>query len=146
VDVTLSVPPLPGTVAKSLGTDTEDGETNIPRVHRVFEPGKPRFQLRPGEEGLSVFDAQSVNAEDILPHFRPGSLITTKDIALIKSFGLNVIKTQGDPNLPTLLQERHYEIRPGAEMVESPGGPTIRTQFKAALKKLEKAASQGDPQ
>jgi hypothetical protein len=62
-----------------------------PSVHRVFEPTKPRFQLRPGEEGLSVFDAQSVNPEDVLPHFRPGSQITTQEIQSIESQGLKVV-------------------------------------------------------
>jgi predicted ThiF/HesA family dinucleotide-utilizing enzyme len=81
---------------------------------------------------LSVFDAQSVNAEDILPHFREGSLVTTKDIEFVKSFGLDVVKTPGDASLPKLLQENHFEIRPGANMT--------RNQFKAALKALEKAA------
>jgi hypothetical protein len=29
-------------------------------LHRVFEDGKPKFQLRKGEEGLSVFDADEL--------------------------------------------------------------------------------------
>jgi len=101
------------------------------RVHRVFEKGKPRFQLRQGEEGVSVFDARKVKPEDILPSFREGSLVTTQDTETIESFGLQVVKTPGDPRLPRLLQENHAVILAGNGMT--------RKQFKQALKALEDA-------
>src|SRR4051812_10887567 len=92
------------------------------RVHRVFEKGKPRFQLRQGEEGVSVFDARKVKPEDILPSFREGSLITTQDTEWIESFGLRVVKTPGDLQLPRLLRDNHAVIGPGEGMT--------RKQFK----------------
>jgi hypothetical protein len=96
----------------------------------------PRFQLRQGEEGLSAFDAEKVTPADILPSFRPGSLITTQEISTIEAFGLIVLKTPGDPKLPQLLQDNHMEIRPGDGMT--------RKQFKAALQALEQATG-GSP-
>jgi hypothetical protein len=97
----------------------------------VYNPGKPRFQLRQGEEGLSGFDAEKVTPAEILPSFRAGSLITTQDISTIESFGLSVVKTPGDPTLPQLLQDNHMEIRPIDGIT--------RKQFKAALRALEQA-------
>lgn len=102
-----------------------------PSVPRAYNAGKPRFQLRQGEEGLLAFDAEKVTPADILPSFRPGSLITTQEIATIESFGLTVIHTPGDPALPQLLQDNHMEARPGDGM--------SRQQFKAALRALEQA-------
>jgi len=102
-----------------------------PSIHRVYNAGKPRFQLRKGEEGLSVFDATKVTPAEILPSFRPGSLITTQEIATIESLGLSVVRTPGDPAFPRLLRENHMEIRPGEDMT--------RKQFKEALRRLEQA-------
>ena len=102
-----------------------------PSVHRVYQPGKPRFQLRQGEEGISLFDAELVTPAEILPHYRPGSRVTTQEIATIESFGLKVVETPGDPGLPDLLRNNHLEIRPGDAMT--------RKQFKATLKALEQA-------
>src|SRR5688500_2724326 len=87
-----------------------------PSVHRVYNAGRPRFQLRRGEEAISVLDAEKLTPVDILPSFRPGSLIATQTIATIESFGLVVARTPGDPKLPQLL---------------------TRNQFKAALRALE---------
>jgi hypothetical protein len=101
-----------------------------PSVHRVYNAGKPRFQLRQGEEAISVFDAEKLTPADILPSFRPGSLIATQAISTIESFGLIVVHTPGDPKLPKLLQDNHMDIRPGDGMT--------RNQFKAAPKALEK--------
>lgn len=100
-----------------------------PSVHRVYNAGKPRFQLRQGEEAISVFDAEKLTPADILPSFRPGSLIATHEISTIESFGLIVVHTPGDPKLPQLLRDNHWEIRPGDGMT--------RNQFKAALRALE---------
>ena len=102
-----------------------------PSIHRVYNAGKPRFQLRQGEEGLSVFDADKVTPADILPSFRPDSLVTTHEISTIESFGLSVVRTAGNPALPRLLQENHMEIRP----IEG----LTRKQFKEALRRLEQA-------
>lgn len=107
-----------------------------PSIHRVYNAGKPRFQLRQGEAGLSVFDAEKVTLADILPSFRVGSLITTQEIALIESFGLSVVHTPGDPMLPQLLQDNHMEIHAGDGMT--------RKQFKVALRALEQATG-GSP-
>jgi hypothetical protein len=95
----------------------------------VYNPGKPRFQLRKGEEAISVFDAEKATPADILPSFRSGSLISTHAISTIESFGLVVLHTPGDPKLPQLLQDNHMDIRPVDGM--------NRDQFKAALKALE---------
>jgi hypothetical protein len=102
-----------------------------PSIHRVYNAGKPRFQLRQGEEGLSAFDAEKVTPADILPSFRTGSLITTQEIAIIESFGLSVVHTSGDPALPQLLRDNHMEICPRDGM--------NRNQFKAALRDLEQS-------
>ncbi len=100
-------------------------------VYRVVEPGKPRFQLRQGEEGLSVFDAGKVRPEDVLPAFRPGSSVIAIEAEWLESFGLQVVKTPGESRLPELLQDNHAIICPGTGMT--------RKQFKQALKTLEDA-------
>ncbi len=105
------------------------------RVHRVYETGKPRYQLRPGEEGVSVFDALKVMAKAILPYFREGSLVTTQDVARIEAIGLRIVKTPGDPRLPELLRANHAIIGPSEGMT--------RKQFKQALNSLEEAT--GNP-
>jgi hypothetical protein len=96
-----------------------------------YTPGKPRFQLRQGEEAISVFDAEKVSPADILPSFRPDSLVATYEISIIESFGLTAVHTPGEPTLPQLLQDNHLEIQPGDGMT--------RKQFKAALRALEQA-------
>jgi hypothetical protein len=107
---------------------------NPSELHRVFEEGKPKFQLRKGEEGLSVFDADELLEHEILPNFRPGSRLATQQCAFIEGFGLKVEKADGDPSLPQKLREHHWEIRPGERMT--------RHQFKTALKKLEAAVKE----
>jgi hypothetical protein len=87
--------------------------------------------LRQGEEGLSVFDARHVKPEDIVPAFRPGSSVLSQDVEWLESFGLQLVKTPGDPQLPKLLQDNHAIICPGKGMT--------RKQFKQALKLLEAA-------
>lgn len=48
---------------------------------RVATPGKPAFQLKPGEEGISVFDPllvePSLTQEEVLSAFRQGSIALT---------------------------------------------------------------------
>jgi hypothetical protein len=98
-------------------------------VHRLTEPGKPQFQLKKGEEGLSVFDARKVAPKDVLPYFREGSQVTTKTAREIESVGLTLKSTPGHPDLPKHLQKAHMEIQKPADMT--------RGQFKQAIKKLE---------
>jgi len=100
---------------------------------RVAEPGKPAFQLRKGEEGLSVFDSDSVNPPlteaEVLSNFRPGSVLVIRALADIHVRGLIVVSIPGVGSLPQRLQDAHSEIRPGPGM--------SRIQFKQALKDLE---------
>jgi hypothetical protein len=120
---------VPPQVAEPSCDDFSGIAVAEPSVYRVYNAGKPRFQLRQGEEALSVFDAEKLTPADILPSFRPGSLIATQEISTIESFGLIVVHTPGDPKLPQLLQDNHKDIRPGDGMT--------RNQFKAALRALE---------
>jgi hypothetical protein len=85
--------------------------------------------LRQAEEAISVFDAEKLTPVDILPSFRPGSLVATQKISTIESFGLIVAHSPGDAKLQQLLQDNHIDIRPGDGMT--------RKQFKAALRALE---------
>ena len=96
---------------------------------RVVEPGKPQFQLKQGEEGLSIFDSNKVGPGDILPSFREGSQTVSRSIKDITDCGLTCVSTPGHPSLPKILQDAHMEIRPGQGMT--------RKQFKKAIKKLE---------
>ena len=102
-------------------------------VLRVAEPGKPAFQLRKGEEGISVFDIQAVRPSlteaEILSSFRAGSQAIARSIAEIEQKGLQVVPISGAEPLPERLRQAHAEVRPGAGMT--------RAQFKQALKELE---------
>ena len=138
-----AIVPVGAAIGKGVGTLTgvvagtaqreavgEVAGTAESAVHRVVTPGKAQFQLRSGEQGLSVFDASKVSPGDILSAFREGSQLTTKTVKEIEGLGLKVEKTPGDANLPQHLQEAHMEIRPGPNM-------TTRPKFKQAIKKLE---------
>ncbi len=100
---------------------------------RVADPGRPAFQLRKGEEGLSVFDPEAVNPPltelEILEHFRPGSAAVARSISEIEGKGLIVVPVPGAGDLPERLRTAHAEIRPGPSM--------SRAQFKHVLKELE---------
>jgi hypothetical protein len=102
-------------------------------VVRVATPGQPAFQLRKGEQGLSVFDLQSivpaVTEAEILAAFQTGSVALTRTVDEIKAAGLELAAVPGDPKLPPRLQQAHAEIVPGPGMT--------RNQFKTALKGLE---------
>lgn len=102
-------------------------------VIRVGSPGLAAFQLRKGEEGLSVFDPVGVDPplseEEILDAFRPGSLLVYRTIAQIASLGLIVVSSEGAETLPDRLRTAHREIRPSTQM--------SRSQFKTAIKELE---------
>jgi hypothetical protein len=102
-------------------------------VIRVGSPGVSAFQLRKGEQGLSVFDPVGVDPpltdDEILDAFRPGSLLVYRTITQITSLGMRVVPSEGAESLPERLKAAHREIRPSAQM--------LRPQFKAALKELE---------
>jgi hypothetical protein len=106
-------------------------------VLRVAEEGKPAFQLRSGEKGLSVFDADMVGPEDVLPSFREGSTTVRRTAEEIEAAGCCAIRTQGDANLPQILQDAHMEIRPGPGLGEGMSEKAARKRFKKALKELE---------
>jgi hypothetical protein len=99
----------------------------------VATPGKPAFQLRPGEEGLSVFDPLLVepplSLDEILTSFREGSLVMPIDRDVIMHCGLDVLEVIGHESLPERIRACHCEIRPWANM--------DRKAFKQALKQLE---------
>jgi hypothetical protein len=100
---------------------------------RVAEPGKPAFQLRKGEEGISVFIPEAVQPplteQEIVGAFRPGSVTVTRTSAEIEAKELRVVAVTGADSLPERLRAAHAEIRPGAGM--------SRARFKQALQELE---------
>jgi hypothetical protein len=102
-------------------------------VVRVAVPGRPAFQLRKGEEGLSVFDPDAVDPPlteaEVLSCFRPGSWAIVRSESEIAERGLIVVPVPGAAPLPPRLRNAHAEIRPGPGMT--------RDQFKQALKGLE---------
>lgn len=111
----------------------ETSEPSPQAVIRVTIPGQPAFQLRKGEEGISVFDVTAINpaltAEEILGSFRAGSQPITRSIADIEAKGLQVVPVEGAETLPERLRHAHREIRPGPGMT--------REEFKRALRELE---------
>jgi hypothetical protein len=102
-------------------------------VIRIGSPGAAAFQLRKGEEGLSVFDPIAVEPhlsdEEILDAFRPGSILVYRTVEQIASIGLTIVATDGFESLPERLRIAHREVRPAPSM--------SRSQFKDALKELE---------
>jgi hypothetical protein len=102
-------------------------------VVRVATPGHPAFQLRRGEDGLSVFDPDAVDppltGDEILDAFRPGSVLVYRTAAQVAGLGLAVVSTEGVDALPLRLRLAHAEVRPDPGM--------DRSAFKNALKGLE---------
>ena len=102
-------------------------------VVRVTELGRAAFQLRKGEEGVSLFDPGAVepplSESEILDAFRPGSVLVAREVAEIEARGLQVVSILGAESLPSRLREAHVEIRAGSGMT--------RTEFKQALRELE---------
>jgi hypothetical protein len=102
-------------------------------VIRVAMPGQPAFQLRKGEEGLSVFDPDAVDPPltdaEILLAFRTGSRAVARSVSEIQQKGLTVVPVLGGAPLPARLRDAYAEIRPGPGMT--------RDLFKQALKELE---------
>ncbi len=102
-------------------------------VVRVASPGQPAFQLRKGEQGISVFNPAQVDPplseDEILAAFRPGSVVIFRSVAVIEEHGLLVLPSAGAASLPERLCAAHCEIGPGIGME--------RPAFKAALRNLE---------
>ena len=100
---------------------------------RAAETGKPAFQLRKGEEGISVFMPDAVQPPlteaEIRAAFRPGSVVVTRTDAEITAKGLRIVPILGGEPLPDRLRAAHAEIRPGPGMG--------RPRFKQALQELE---------
>lgn len=111
--------------------DNLDSVTAV--VVRVSTPGSPAFQLRKGEEGLSVFDPAGVDPplteSEILDAFRDGSALVIRSVAAVEAAGLRVELVEGAGGLPERLRRAHRELRPGPGM--------SRPAFKQALKGLE---------
>lgn len=104
-----------------------------PRLIRVAEAGRPAFQLRPGEEGISIFDPSAVGPalteSEILDAFRTGSQLVECSLVEIEDHGLRVVPIEGADWLPLRLRQAHAEIRPAPGMT--------RSQFKKTHKELE---------
>ena len=119
--------------AREFGGGGADGSWDDDFVFRVYEPGKPAFQLKPGEEGISGFNPNLVSpprtGAEVLGSFRPGSQVMAVPVGRISAQGLTLIRTPGAGILPVRLQQSHMEIRPGPGMT--------RNQFKKALRGLE---------
>jgi hypothetical protein len=102
-------------------------------IVRITEPGRPAFQLRKGEEGISVFDQEAVKPpltdSEILNSFRAGSLPVSRSQVEIEAKGLRLVPVPGAQTLPERLREAHAEIQPGPGMT--------RSEFKKALMELE---------
>src|SRR5947209_8469901 len=102
-------------------------------VIRVTEPERSAFILRKGEEGLSVFDEDSVDPplaeKEVLESFRAGSVAIRLSVEEINAKGLKLEMIIGGETLPPRLRDSHAEIRPGSGM--------SRAAFKQALKELE---------
>lgn len=111
----------------------ETSESSPQTLVRVAIPGQPAFQLRKGEEGISVFDVAAIEpalpVEEILESFRPGSQAVMRSVGDIEAKGLQVVQIEGAETLPERLRRTHREIRPGPGM--------SREQFKRALRELE---------
>lgn len=99
---------------------------------RVTAPDRHPFQLRRGEEGISVFETEGVEPHlttvEILAAFRPGSGWIELSPETVEAAGLEVATILGAGDLPERLQVAHREIRPSAGMT--------RSRFKALLKDL----------
>jgi hypothetical protein len=88
-------------------------------VVRVVEPGRPAFQLRRGEEGLSLFDPDLVEPplteSEILEVFRPGSILVVRSGAEFEAKGLQIV--------PILGEASHYRrgcVRPTSSSAPGP--------------------------
>lgn len=102
-------------------------------IVRVATPGMPAFQLRKGEDGISVFAPSAVDPalseDEVLGCFRHGSILIAISVADIGTRGLKLVRVEGAESLPARLRAAHHEIRLGDGM--------SRDEFKRALRGLE---------
>ncbi len=67
---------------------SDSPERTVAVVVRGGSPGQPAFQLRKGEQGVSVFDPAAVepplSEDEILGAFRPGSVVLYRAVAVIE--------------------------------------------------------------
>jgi hypothetical protein len=75
-------------MAKPTEATTSPNQPTTPvMVLRVFEPGQPTFQLRKGEEGISVFAPEFVEPQlseaEVLADFRSGSAIVVRPVSVV---------------------------------------------------------------
>lgn len=119
--------------SREIGGGGASGTWDDDGVFRVYTPGQSAFQLRLGEEGLSVFNPNLVSPPltraEVLGGFRPGSQVLTVPVGRISAQGLILVRMPGAGNLAVRLQQSHMEIRRGSSMT--------RNQFKKALRGLE---------
>lgn len=103
------------------------------RIVRVAEGESRAFQLRKGEDGISVFDLTAISPalteSEVLETFRGNSHLVERTVAEIEARGLIIVMVEGADPLPMRLRLAHAEIRPGAGMT--------RSEFKQSLKELE---------
>lgn len=108
-------------------------EPSVAFLMRVASPDRLAFQLRKGEQGLSVFDPDGseppLTEEEILDAFCLGSVVVYRTHTQIKGLGLEIVICEGAEMLPERLRVAHREIRPRAGM--------NRSSFKTAIKELE---------
>ncbi len=102
-------------------------------VIRVAQLGKRAFQLRSGEQGISVFVSVLVDPplteSEVLDGFRPGSIAVIRADDDILTKGLVIVPVPGTGPLPDRFKQAHPEIRAGSKM--------SRTEFKRVLEELE---------
>lgn len=124
-----AAPPLPEDKCDKCGKAKEGIAPKPEEVSRVVEEGQPKYQLKSGEEGLSVFAGMSDTAILGAAAWREGSSVETKKVSDIEAAELTLVQTHGDCDfLNEDGQDKHWEIR----MAE---GDT-RNEFKAKLKSL----------
>lgn len=116
--------------ASSTLDDIEDVEEGD--LSRVATPGKKAFELRQGENGISVFHQKGLDPHisdaELLEEFREDSRIVKISYKDLIRMGFTVEWVEGDEALPQRLREAHYEIRPGEGM--------NRNAFKKKIKEL----------
>lgn len=121
-------PGQPETCAK-CGKNKKGSDEKPETVSRVVEEGQPKYQLKSGEEGLSVFANMSDQEVMDSANWRDGSSIDKKSVADLEDKGLTVEQTHGDCDfLDDKGQDNHFEIRPGQGMT--------RNEFKKIIKEL----------
>ena len=100
---------------------------------RVADPSRPAFQLRPGEEGISVFDTNALQPPlteaEVLEAFRPGSKAIALSVEDVENKDMKVVPIPGASTLPQRLRDSHAEIQPTEAL--------SRKEFKNRLKELE---------